>query len=719
MKVDYIINKTIPVNPKNKGAITLEINHDQSSVIDQAAPHVGINNLFFAREDVDKLMDIVRANGLTEGIPFDIRLKSRGQKQEINMYIDLMEGLKRSNDGVSVTVKMLQSLDWLDDKVDGFTFESMYNETGVKPFTIDGVKYSSYQEYFDKKCIFVPYVISTIPNYRDAFMALFGITFVGTQLYQVSKTLAQWTVPQAGFGLVLGVAQLLLEIAYATLLIITLISLIQQLINSLIQPIKYHGAMLMSDLLKVTAAKLGLTATSSIFDQYPFNQLAYLPQKYNPFEGTPSKFSIMGVLVEGFTANGYTSPALATGVHNSETSGIQKGYFNGTGGDFLRLAKMMCNGKYVVPDGLNELQLERRDYYPSSASYQMPPIRQDWNGYNTDEMVANIMISFLNDLNEQNVANNNYQGTRLQATHAQVVTTDKRLVSLKGIREVQIEAARGVAKTKLTFVEQAVLDLSLVWDVITTLENIGIAAINIAIGVANAVIATINIIIAVWNTIIDVLHVVTDIINVISDALDTIGLGFGHIDIFDNGKGKLGYLKPIDPVSFASYPSHNFNNRLNTLLLENDIVDTPKILLIDTARTEFVNNRIGYLHQDNLKVVNASYLWEKFYFIDAFVGAKNNRYTLINPALNSPDEKNECLLDLAGFKKLVSNPLMNDPYSEPVIADSVLWNIETGVADFSYRKAGWLSNPQSNKASERKKEINTNLQIKISLPNGQ
>ena len=33
------------VNPVNKSEITLEVNHDQESVVNQPKPHVGINNL--------------------------------------------------------------------------------------------------------------------------------------------------------------------------------------------------------------------------------------------------------------------------------------------------------------------------------------------------------------------------------------------------------------------------------------------------------------------------------------------------------------------------------------------------------------------------------------------------------------------------------------------------------------------------------------------------
>lgn len=729
MRIDYFLNGS-PVNPVKREEIYLEINHDQESVINQPRPHVGINNLRFAREDVAAIMTLLsQPPGITEGISFDIRITERNVAEVINMYIDLMEDFQKSNEGIQVKVKMLQSLDWLDDKADAFTFESLYNEQGVHPFVIDGVTYPSYQRFLDAKCIYIPYVISTVPNWHDAFLAILGITYIGTQLYQVSKSIAQWAVPLEGFGIVFGIAQLVAEIAFATLLIITLISLITQLINCLVQPIKYHGGMLLSDMLKLTAVKLGLTAESSIWDVYPYNQIAYLPEKYSPVELSTSLLSIMGFSVDGFGDKGYTSPATApSSSHDSQTQNIQHGYYNGTGGDFLRLIKSICNGKIIIPDQTNSLVLERRDYYPSGTPYQLPDLRQDWNGYNTDELTANIIIKFLSDLNERNCIDHIspggvpfFPGTILQATHQQATTLNPLMVCLKGLREITIPAARGVAKDKLTFVEKAVSDLELVWNGIIVLADIGIFAINILIAAANVVISVVNVFIAIWNTIIDVLHAITDVINVIIDAINTVpGIDVDNIEIFDNGAGKLHYLGFIDPVSFVSLSHYDFSNRLNALLLENDIVSTPKLILVNTARSEFIASRIAYVHADNARIVHAGNLWDKFYSIDAFTGPDDNRQTKISPALNNPGEKNRCSLSLSDFKNLVSNPKFFDNYGEEVISDSIQWHIEqNGAADFNFRKKGWLADPQNPNASLRSQEIYNNLVLKISLPNGQ
>lgn len=743
-----------PVYPVNSREISLEISHDQESIINQPKPHVGINNLYFAREDIQTIMNYIATSPgcLTEGLPFDIEIKERGVTETINMYLNLMEGFKRSNDGIEASVKMLQSLDWLDDRIDGFTLESMYNETGVASFTIDGIAYSSYQDFFDKRCIYIPYVISTIPNFRDAFMATFSLIYIGVELYRAAKQLFQWVAPIGGVGIVLGVAQLILELAFTVLLILSIIVLIRQLIDCLIQPIKYHGAMLLIDMLKIVSQKLGLNFVSSIWNVYPYNQIAYLPEKFNPIEdANPNMNTILGITFAGFAKRGFTSPGYSTGgVHDSSSTTIQKGYMSGTGGDIFRLVKNICNGKIIIPDQTNDLVLERRDYYPAGTPYQLPDIRQDWNGYNTDELTANILVRFADDLNDKNCIDK-YIGTIFQATHSQIMTIDQRLVMLKGIREIQINAARGIVKGNLNFIEKAVGYIEIVFHAIVDL--VIIVVIYPLITALTIIVAALNVMIAIFNALIAIISVIVSVINAIVSIVGGSGAGS-----FNSSGWNIPYLTapsfpPLQPLT-----SSIFTDRVGSLLLENDMVSTPKLLLVDTTNANGASSnrftdtatspsgqaRIAYLipqtpfsngspKAEYNAFINAGNLWNNFYAIDCFVDnppnaitgvplpIKSNRFTKISPSLNKDSEKNPFILSLADFKNLVSNPKLKDNFAEEIIADTIQWRIgdESGRAEIEFRKAGWLKNPQSNNGATRAQEININLQIKTSLPNGQ
>ena len=155
-------------------------------------------------------------------------------------------------------------------------------------------------------------------------------------------------------------------------------------------------------------------------------------------------------------------------------------------------------------------------------------------------------------------------------------------------------------------------------------------------------------------------------------------------------------------------------------------MSAPKLVMIETPWNEPGNpkfgtsERVGYIHSQNATIVNALNLWNQFYFIDAFVGSDHNRFTKISPSLNSSSEKNKFSLSLKDFKSLVANPKFRDNFGEAVIADSVQWYIEhNGAAEVSFRKKGWLANPQHPNASNRSQEIAVNLKLKLSIPNGQ
>ena len=78
------------------------------------------------------------------------------------------------------------------------------------------------------------------------------------------------------------------------------------------------------------------------------------------------------------------------------------------------------------------------------------------------------------------------------------------------------------------------------------------------------------------------------------------------------------------------------------------------------------------------------------------------------------------MLSVQDFKNLVNNPKIKDNFGEEVISDSIQWFIEkNGSAYIDFRKKGWLKTPHSNDGAKRSEEININLKITTTLPNGQ
>lgn len=705
-----------PVNPVNRKDIFLEINHDQQAIIEKNVPSVGIRNLYFANEDILRVMSYLNnAPGITEGAPFQIEIKEQGQTEVLNMYLKLMENFFRSKDGISCTVKMVDSVDHLDDQVNGFTFETMYNETGVTPFIVDNISYPSYQKYLDDRCIFIPYVISTIPDKHNAFMALVGVVFVAIQIYRGIKDIIEAAEV---------VIQLIIELPFIVALVFTLITLIEQMINFLIQPLKYHGAMLMIDMLKLVAVKTGRKFISSQWNTYPLNSIAYIPAKYQPPKSAQNQWSIMpGFNLGGFGSesakqarvHGYTSPGLAPATpHDSATPGIQHGYYEGIAGDFMRLAKKFINGKIILPNGTTDLVMERRDYSPNAPTYQLPDIRQDWNGYNTEELFANMVLQFTKDLNDKNCIDE-YEGTIYQITHQQVNTVNKHLAFLEGVRQIQIDAARGIRKVVMTDTE------NMMADIITIMNNwrpLIIAFLNSTIsGVNSTIIFVINPFIFSMNGFILAVTAFVNTFNAVINFINSLGAGLSNATL--TAPSLIPFFQLVPFITNATFPPLPLlDARIGAMLVENDFISVPKMVLIDTGRSEW-NQRIGFLRHNNKDIVNAKYLWDNYYYIDAFVGTPNNRRTKIAPALNSDSETNPVLISLAKVKELISNPNFNDNFAEPVELSTAQWYPEkNGSTNIHFRKAGWLRDPQNKDGAKRAQEIHINLQLKKSLPNG-
>ena len=732
MKVVYKLAGKV-VNPVNRQNIYFEVNHDQGAIINEVLPHVGVKNLYFGREDVNYIMSLLnQPPGITEGIPLDAEFTERGISETLNMYLNCADGFKRGRDGIEASVVLAQSLDWLNDRVQGFTFEQLYNMPPAS-FQIDGIAYASYQDYFDKRCIFIPYVISVIPNYTNAFISLASVIQIVVELSRVIKMILQWAAPIGGFGIVMAILQLVAEIVFSLLLIGALVTMIIHLFDCLIQSIKYHGAMLIIDLLKITAQAVGLTLESSIWETYPYNQVAYLPEKFNPKEEVNLTVNnIFGIAFTGFAKSGFSSPGYATSTaHDSLTASVQKGYFNGVGGNFLQLVKSICNGKIIIPNSTNTMVLERRDYFPQQTPYRLPDVRQDWNGWNTDEMSATIEIRFADDFNDKNPIDQ-YLGNILQATTQQKTTIDPLKVNLKGLRIIQLNVSRGIRKKKLSFIEDIYIGLQHAFNAILDAGNV---VINVAINTANLTIDLINLFIDVWN---GLMTITNAIINIIGDIIGAISSLFGGSNNLGTFSGLiLPKIPNINPIKLSISQTF-FPTRIGCLLLENDMVTVPKILMVDTNSIYFNESggysgqkRIAYLLPDiqmNVNnqsvsmnaICNAQQLWNDFYFIDAFVGAKNNRKTKIIPANNHDADINKIYLSLSDFKNLVSSPKFEDNFAEEVEAESIQWYPEqNGTATVAFRKQGWLADAQNIDGTKRAKEININLQLNISIPNGQ
>jgi hypothetical protein len=130
-----------------------------------------------------------------------------------------------------------------------------------------------------------------------------------------------------------------------------------------------------------------------------------------------------------------------------------------TFGDLIRFAKRTFNANFRLKDGVFEF--ERRDYWRGLSSYVIPNTFQNQEAdrneytYNTNQIKANYVIKWSDDLQDQNTLDNP-SGRVFQAVTAPKIVSNQKLVNIKGLEEISIPFSMAIRKDELTAIEKAV-----------------------------------------------------------------------------------------------------------------------------------------------------------------------------------------------------------------------------------------------------------------------
>lgn len=603
IQVKYYLNGVEINSPANHKELAISILFDK----DSPSAIVDINNFRFVNEDAEVVNNHINLGktigpGILEGMPFNIVASDGASTIKFERYIDFNDASNSySRNDLTVSTKQRKEIDWFNDTADSFTFEYLAQQ-------LNFINSSNY--------ISIPYVINTVPNYREVIVCILGSVFISVQLGEAVEIIKGKIAGAANpFSSIGNALELALYIIYVITLLITLVKLIKDLIDLIIQPVKYHKGMYVKDILKKGCEYMALGFSSSILNSAPFDKMVLLPEKLeNPKDAIDER--ILGFL---------------------EPKATQTGYLNGTFGDILRILKEMFNAKVVIQN--NILYFERVDYNIGSSTWVVPDIRQDFYTYNVEDFKANYLIKFAIDINDKNTTQE-YLGTILQATlePKSVVNSDLKL--LKELKRIDIPFALGKRKETLTIPEKII-------DVFLT----GISVVlNALIVVANAVIKLVN--------------ALGKIINVLNKVLDFFGF---------KGKLKAPDIQPIPKTDFGEV----INDRIGMLMLENDVISVPKLILVNKGSMDRNNKIIA----DHKTYLSAKYLWDNFWSIDSFVpttaNAKGNQY-IIKRIENVPF----CFED---FEKVKNNSTIFDSMGRTCKIDKIDWNIWSQTASIEYR----------------------------------
>jgi len=537
LKIEVILNgQQAKIPPINVEQLEIELNYDTDDANEQT---VTLTNFEFINESATRLNNYLNAGtnggvGIFEGLPMQVRITDGNITQTLlDGYLDLT-GATWDCDKVIADAVPKKQIDWLNEVADSKSFEYISQNEGL-------IVPSDY--------IFVPYVINTIPNYKDiviaqisVFLVVKELVFIGVQL---SADAAKSGTIIDSLGGIIGAVALAI---YTATILASLIALIIQLVQLLIQPVKYKPAMYAKDLMEKGCQSFGLKFQSSILQSPPFDKMVIIPESYN----NPATLEDENIL-------GFTSPSITD----------QTGYYRGTFGEFIRQMKILFNGKVII-DG-DTLKFERRDFVNGNPKYQLPNYDFDAFTTNAADVKSQFNFAFSYDINDKNTIDE-WEGTNIDVTLKPKLVNNQDYFLVKGLQQESSQFALAKRKTELTAVEKIVRGF---------LDVFG--------GVFNTILTLVNIIA-------NIINAITSVIEKLASLLSLVGIDFAP---------NIPDVPTIDKVDFGEL----IDDRIGMIKLENDIISVPKIALIDKG----VIDRKTKLNSLNEQVLNAQYIYQNFY----------------------------------------------------------------------------------------------------------
>lgn len=544
--IDYI-NGVKVNNPVNNDDVSLEINFQPGD------NDVSLSTFSFewAENEAKILTDYLKngvsgGKGITMGLPHRREIVENGKTLNVlDGYIDLSSA-QWDRDFVTADTKERAGLEWVTEVADGIDFQTLYQ----KGFLTDNDK------------VFVPYVISSVPNYKDIMITTLTLVSIGIWIKQsVKEITADGTKVSTIIDSLGGIIGTIAAIIYAIFLVISIVKLILDLVALVISRVKYAASMSVNRQIEAACNYLGLKYSSAILQDTTFNRLHIIPEAFAP-PVTQADDRIKGYLFGNKIE--------------------QTGYYTGTFGDLLRRITGMFNLRIVSSaKGLELLPMLKP---LTSANFTIPDYYIPQFTTNASNLVSNLELRFETDMVDLNTIDN-YKGTIMQAqlAHQSLSKAERKLQLLKGFNQVSFGFSRAIRKEKLTQPEEA----------LDTLLDVISAVIGALIKAANAVIG---------------------IVNKIMEKLRNVKRVLGRIGI--------DIKVDFDPVPTLDDPNLGdiVENRIGMMLLDKDQIGNAKIVLLD-VNADMKKTKIAV---DNNAQLNALNLYNVFHKSKSFAPGKES-----------------------------------------------------------------------------------------------
>ena len=552
MSLEIYLNNVRIEDPLNLEGLTLSLDNRQGDGV-EATAKLSLSTLDLglgkrqSETDGSRLVNKYLRDGIDgtdvgifEGMLIRVDVNERGVVETIfNGFLSPKRAEYRC-DNVIIPAFERGNLDWLTINAE-FSFEFLdWDESEFKK---------------------VPYVVSSVPDAVNAFILLLTSSVSIITISDQIQSLKEWLGSLNGVMTFGNVIALILRIIYIAVLIVSVIKLISDAFDLIIQPIKYHAAMLVLDLCKKGAAKLGMQFESPILESFPFNKMALMPQK-NAQLVNENDNGILGFI---------KLEELIVQLRQNEASGYPKITF----AELLRDLKLMFYAKIEISD--NKIRLVHRRQNLPTPRYIRPVLPDDTFTLNEDELNKTHEIKFSTDVSDRNTLQD-YTGTLFLAEADPIRVNNVDALDWGGLKQVLLPYALGKRKNSLTVPENIFLALEKAVDV-------SLGALSLAINLA-----------------IEPVNLIIDVINSIVKALNFIGI---RINI---------EIQPIPRINLNGI-SRSVRDRIGMLKMETDFNAVPKLIMIEDNE----DPRYNTLLEDNSTYLNAGYLWDNFWKWDSAV----------------------------------------------------------------------------------------------------
>jgi len=426
-EIKFLLNNQQFNAPIEWEELEIEANYENGAV----QPNLVIEEFQFPLEARQAILQWIR-NGLTggvgifEGMSFQMTLFNNQSTQEnFISYLDFTNGYKDLLEDQRVNVSLIKKdgLDSFEEKLAATTYgylEAIGEITNSDYVNIDYV--------VEKKFNLIEILVTNIILYLLVKELAQSIRNTSDAISDVAALFANPFGGQVS-AIVRAVAIALINVIYTAVILIAIIDLAQNFINTLVPPQRKHKAMTLRALLEKAANHFGYQFQSPIAE---LNTLHYLPSNPN---------------LDEKTALGFISVTKGTqkGIPNT----LDYGY---TCAEMFELAKRLFNAQIAIVNGVLHLRSENDVWWRNQSNYQLPNVRIEAVEYNTDELVGNRLISFQTDLNDEWTIDN-FGGTAYEIRTTQITTINKEAVLIKGLEEINLNVALGNRKDNLNPLE--------------------------------------------------------------------------------------------------------------------------------------------------------------------------------------------------------------------------------------------------------------------------